>query len=263
MTSPVDIFNMALDQIKARASVTSINPSDGSVAGNVGARIYQQRIDALSRSAHWNCTRMQQSLGLLRAAVGTPENVSGALPVPPTPWLYEYALPTNPQCLKARYIVPVLAGSSSSTVPLMTGGGMVLPAYMGGNTTIPFLVSSDLDASGNQIRVILTNMSQAQLVYTARISDPDLWDAAFTDAAVMTLAEWACLPVGGDKQLGAACAVRANQYILEALVSDGDEGTTQYNHVPDWIAVRGATGGRPVVGSSNYDSMSFSDGSVF
>lgn len=58
MTAPVDVVNMALADIGARTLVQSINPSDGSQAGDIASLLYQPKMDALGRSAHWNCLRM-------------------------------------------------------------------------------------------------------------------------------------------------------------------------------------------------------------
>jgi hypothetical protein len=261
MPSQVDIVNAALDEIKARATVTSINPSDGSLAANVAARQYQMRIDALSRAARWNCLRMQQSLVVLKAAAGTPENISGSNPTPPSPWQYEYAVPTNPYFLAARTIVPLLP-NTALTPPLTTGGGMILPPYVNG-WNVDFRIASDIDGSGNQTRVLLTNMPQAQLVYTARVIDPNMWDSLFTIAAINILADAFCLPVSGDKQLAMGCAQRAKEAIISARVSDGDEGPIKTDHTPDWISARmGGYGGWGLNALPQYDSYIFSDGSA-
>ena len=113
--SPIDVCNMALSQVGARAAVQSINPSDGTAAGDACTLLYQPTVDAYSRAAHWNCLRFQSGqpgstfpppLELLKAAPGTPEQIANpALAAPPQPWLYEYALPTD--CLKARFLVPL------------------------------------------------------------------------------------------------------------------------------------------------------------
>ena len=260
--TPVDIVNAALDELKARATITSINPSDGSVAANAAARQYPIRIPALMRAAHWNCLKYQGTLSLLKAAVGTPENPNGAsLPLPPTPWLYEYAWPTNPLCLKARSIVPVLS-QANVAIPMTTAGGIIAAPYIRGGV-IPFQVSTDLDASGNQIRVILTNMSQAQLVYTSQVADPTLWDSSFTEAAVAVMASFLCGPVNGNTELAGMLAQKAKELILMARIADGNEGPQTSDHVPDWISIRyGGSGLGAVSPVAGWDAMTMFDGSV-
>ena len=73
---------MALSQIAVRTSITSISPSDGTVAGDACALLDQLMVDALRADAHWNCTRFTAALSLLKAAAGTPKNVNATtLPV--------------------------------------------------------------------------------------------------------------------------------------------------------------------------------------
>lgn len=235
----VRLCNMALASVGGQSTVSSIFPSDGSVEGNLLSLIYQQQIDTLSRAAHWNCLRKQISLTVVKAAVGTPENPLGAGPTPPIPWTYVYALP--PDCLKARFILPYI--NSAAVSPPLTGGSVglappLLPSVVG---AVKFAVALDTDALGNPARVILTNMNQAILVYTARVDDPNLWDAHFTAAAIATLASWAVDGLARNAQLAAQKGNQAKEIIVMARCSDGNEGPTTTDHVPDWISIRGAS----------------------
>ena len=47
--SPIDVCNMALSQVGARAAVQSISPSDGTAAGDACTLLYQPTVDAYSR----------------------------------------------------------------------------------------------------------------------------------------------------------------------------------------------------------------------
>lgn len=255
----VTVVNQALDEIRARATVTSINPSDGSKAGDIASRHYQPRIDALSRSAHWNCLRFQATLTMLKAALGTPENPQGTNPTPPLPWLYEYAWPSTPFCLKPRFIVPPL--NVVGGVPIMTNAGIAQPS-LAVKSAIPFQVSIDTDSNGNAIKVILCNIAQAQLVYTARITDPDLWDPQFLDAAVMTLAAWFCEPITGSDKLTVQKVQLATGMITQARIADGNEGPTSTDNLPDWIRVRSGSPDWAPVYTIGWDSISFPGGVV-
>ena len=269
--APVDIVNMALDGIAARATVTSINPSDGTVAGNVATRQYETRIQALMRSAHWNCCKCEATLTLLAAAVGTPENPDGS--EYPTPgfqeWLYEYALPspvspaTTPmKFLKARQILPLFQTVPGGGVPIMTGGA-ALPQWGLAPLVIPFAIANDtVTVSGTPTNqtVLCTNMSGAVLVYTGRVPE-DQFDPMFLEAAISVMSGWLCMPVNGDKQLAAMATMRAKEIILGARVADGNEGPQSSDHIPDWISARRGGGG---MGSTwlppAYDSIVFWDG---
>ena len=164
MTAPVDLCNLALDQIVARASIAGINPPNppASLAAQVASRTYQLQADAVFRAAHWNSARVQNALTLLKAALGTPENPSGALPVPPIPWRYEYAYPND--CLLVRFVMPTPNLPGAGQAPLMTNTGINFVPWV--CTSLPFVPAVDTDANGNQVKVILTQACKAQAVYT-------------------------------------------------------------------------------------------------
>jgi hypothetical protein len=242
MVSPVDVANMALDNIGARFSITSLTPPYPPPNAIVVARHYQPKIDALHRAAHWNCTRSQASLTLLKAACGTPENPSGStLPIPPQPWAYEYAYPAD--CLKVRFLFtnPRANNANVSGLPIFPAGVTVTPLWTA-DAAQKFVVAIDTDAEGNQIKVILTDCEFAIGVYTARIVNPDLWDPHFLAAAAATLGAWLVTPLKNNAETLKAQIEIATAIITQARISDGNEGVTSTDHEPDWMAVRGFTG---------------------
>lgn len=268
--SPVDVCNLALSQVAARAQIQSISPSDGTAAGDACTLLYQPTIDAYSRSAHWNCLRFQSGpigslqpppLQLLKAAQGTPEAIATpSLAAPPQPWLYEYALPAD--CLKARFLVPLLT-QPQNTPPLTTAGGMMLPALLPASA-IPFTVAVDLDAGGNEQAVILTNLCKAQLVYTRRVKNVGLWDAQFLMGAKAALAVWLAPGLNGSVSLANAAMGIAKSMLDAARVSDGNEGPQVEDHVPDWIRFRGGGYARSAVGAiAPWDAFGFPGGVTY
>ena len=240
MSSPTDIVNMALDSIGCTTTIQSVNPPapPNSVAAQAASRNYQTQVDAVLRSANWNCTRQQGPLALVAAALGTPENPDGTtLPIPPLPWLYEYAYPAD--CLKLRFVIPTVATSVNST-PVMTGVG---GAYnRRAQTAIPFVPNISQDAGGNDVRTILTNAPNAQAIYTRRIQNPDLWDPQLKTAIIATLAAVLVAPLNMDKALMSQKIQLAVGMITQARIADGNEGITSSDHMPDWMQVR-QTGG--------------------
>ena len=263
---PVDVCNLALSQIAARAAVTTIAPSDGTKAGDACALLYQPTVDAFARAAHWNCLRFTAQLTLLKAAAGTPENTNGTtLPVPPPGWIYEYALP--PDCLKARFIIPRLTQQAPSP-PLTTAGGMFLPAQLGA-MAIPFTPAVDLDQNGNEIAVLLTNVGTAlsgppSLVYTRRLTNIGLWDAQFLMGAKAALAAWLVNPMNAAASMMQMAMAIAKGTLDAARISDGNEGPQTQDHTPDWIAARG--GGRARPGGpfiAPWDSFGFPGGASY
>jgi hypothetical protein len=235
VTSAVDLCNLALDQISARTSINGINPPSppNNLAAQVASRTYGLQADAVFRAAHWNSARKQAVLTLLKAAIGTPENPSGQLPQPPIPWRYEYAYP--PDCLLMRFVMPA-PNLPGTTAPVMTNVGANL--RLSARTGLPFVPAIDTDSGGNQIKVVLTNVCQAQGVYTARINNIDLWDSHLQNAVIGALAAWFVPPISGDEKKLAA-RIQIMQGLLNAArMSDGNEGITSTDVIPDWMRVR-------------------------
>jgi hypothetical protein len=243
MVSPVDVANISLDNIGARFSISSLTPPAPPPNAAVVARQYGLRIDALHRAAHWNCTRRQGALTLIGAAQGTPENPNGTtLPIPPVPWQYEYALPAD--CLKARFLIPNPPTTGATNPPILAGGVVQTPIWFP-PIGYEFEVGVDYDQSTppQQIRVILTNLEFAQLVYTGRITNPDLWDPHFLNAACATLGAWLVNPLARSAQVLKEQIEIASSIITQARISDGNEGgPTSVDHEPDWMRVRGFSG---------------------
>jgi hypothetical protein len=244
MVAPTDVCNQALSQMGSRAQVSSINPSDGSPAGDACSLLYTPRIQALLRAAHWNQARWQEPLTLLKAAAGTPPNVNGTtLPIPPLGFLYEYAYPSR--CLAARFVIPTPLPQPAVSPPLTTGPIQVMP-FARLSVSVPFVVALDTNTQTPpaRTRVILTNAYTAQLVYTTDVSDePDLWDPSFTDAAVAYMAAWLVSPLNMKASLIQERSAIVKELVLAARLSDGNEGVTPNDHVPDWLMARTRTGG--------------------
>ncbi len=203
---------------------------------------------------------------MLRAAKGTYANPQGATRSPPYPWLYEYAEPTAPYCLKVRFVYPIMTAQNTSgnislpSTPLTTGNiPFFNDAMYPGVQPVPFVVGTSLNDQGKLRRVILSNVPYLMCVYTARIDDPTIWDSSFTDAAVMTLAAWCGPQVGGNPALANSNAQKAMGIILNARITDGNEGFTTTDHVVDWIAIRSSGAsfyGGAGVGIAPWDTMS-------
>lgn len=237
MTSQIDIVNRALLSVGARAQISSISPSDGTNEANVSAVLFTPTFEALARSANWNCLRQQTTLSLLAAANGTPENPTGAItPYPPTPWLYEYAYP--PLCLRMRFLVPSLPSPLGSTPPQTTFYNNA-PTNLPSGGQIPFAIAYNTDASNNPIITVLTNQPQAQAVYTVNQPNPIIWDSQFQAAMVAALSVYLVPALSLNLPLMQASIALADKIIASARVSDGDEGVTVMDHLPDWIRARG------------------------
>jgi hypothetical protein len=237
MTSPVDVANLALDAIGAGLTITSLTPPAPAPNANVVARQFGPKMQALQRAAHWNFNRAQVSLNLLKARQGTPENPGGTtLPQPPVPWLYEYQVPAD--CLAARFLICNPPNTSGTTPPIFPQtAGVLFPIFP--QTGWKFQVATDTDASGNRLKVILTDLEFADLVYTTDFTNnPDLWDASFLMAAPAFLGMWLVNPINRNAVIYKEMVEMTAAVVTQARISDGNEGLESQDNIPDWIRVR-------------------------
>ena len=257
MTSPVDIVNIALMEIGHQEVITSF--TEGSPTANVANQLYQTKINALFRSANWNCARKQAALTLLRAVtingVATNDN-------PPLPWYYEYSYPSD--CLRARYIIPYDLGIAATTPPLTTFQN-ASPYLQPLTAAVPFIIGNDGYPTSAPVptRVILTNMANAVLVYTFQVDDPTQWDPQFIAAATSFLGAWFVNALGRNRALANDQANSAQAIINAARVSDGNEGPTSADHLPDWMRARGIYTLPDNMFANTWDQIAFPGGIVF
>lgn len=222
LLSDVQIANLALDAAGTRSTIASLQ--ENSIEARAVSRHYAPSLASMLSAAHWNFARFQIALTLLKDATKSPPD---AVPIP---WLYEYAYPAD--CVLARYLMPQTQGNPAS-VP----GAQSLPYYIG--APVRFLISTDNDAQGNPVKVILTNQPQAILVYTRLIVQTGLFDDQFVEALTYYLAHRISVPLSGDKALAKANYDTANVKVNAARASNGNEGLTIVDGIPDWMRVRG------------------------
>lgn len=241
MADQISIANRALLSVGARAQISSLNPSDGSVEADAISILWTPTFEALARAAQWNCLTRQVTLSLLAAAQGTPENSEGdSLPIPPTPYLYQYAYPSN--CLDVRYVVPSLPSNEGGTVPATTINNAA-GAWIPSQGQIPYVVSTVSTVNGSPVNVILTNQDQAQVVYTLNQPNPAGWDSLFQSAMVASLGAYLVPALTLDLSLMQLSISTAEKAIMQARVADGNEGVTTMDHLPDWMRARAGAQG--------------------
>lgn len=242
MADQLSIANRSLLAVGARTQISSLNPSDGSVEANSVSILYTPTFEQLGRAAHWNCLGREIVLSLLQAAQGTPENPNGGTyNQPPYPWLYSYAYPSD--CLDVRYISPSNPlGTSSGTVQQTSINNAIGPWVPGGGQ-IPYKVQTILDVNNAPVTVILTNQSQANLIYTVNQPNPAGWDSLFQEAMVAALGAFLVPALSLDLPLMDRCIAQAEKAIKIARTADGNEGVTTMDHLPDWMQARAGAQG--------------------
>lgn len=190
MASETDVLNDALGQIGA-ASITAID--DGSTNALACLTFYPTLRDGLLRSARWNFAEVRVQL-------------AQDLTVPVTEYAYRYALPNDPWCLKVNDYAG--ANPTAAAVQVWPFERPVTPRYK------------------IEGRFLLSNDGTAYIVYTARITNPDQWDAIFYQLVTTWLASKLATALLHDPKMAAALLSNAVNALLPlAAAVDGQEGT--------------------------------------
>lgn len=136
--------------------------TENTQAADVCSIFYESCRDATLADGHWNFATSRVAL----ADLGTP----------PTNWLYRYALPTD--CLSTQYLVV-----PGSRIPLS-------------KDRIKFEVSEEDD-----VRVLYTDQEEAELVYTKRQENPNMFSPQFVSALAWLLASEIAMPLAAAPAL--------------------------------------------------------------
>lgn len=226
----VTIYNMALGKVGTRTTVSAT--TEGSNESNSCNTFYDSLLRATLRAVPWNFARKQRLLTQLKSSADVPNTC-------PVPWAYEYTYPSD--CLAARFIFPKVAATEIGGVPIDSSGSVALPSFVLG-PPVQFIVSIDENSSGDDIKVILTNQYQAELVYTAFISDPNLFDPLFIEALTSALAAKVGRNLTADKELVSELKAETLKFLNDAAAENENEKVNIVDPVPDWMRVRGLAG---------------------
>lgn len=195
LRNPADVVNAALVPIGYKNMVGHLY--DGSEAAQLALAIYGQARDDLLKASDWDfCLRSLAMTQLKSAPPG------GYFPPvqwdpntnPPVPWLYEYEYPSD--CLKVRAVKPT---------PLF------LPNFA--PSPNEFSIANDVNYTPAR-RVILCNIQNSLLTYSARITDPSTWAVDFTESLIDMLGE--------KLSAGLATLDAAKMKATEGMISQGN-----------------------------------------
>lgn len=187
MASEVSICNGALLKVGAK-TITSL--LDGSNEAKICNEFYAKTRDAVLRAHPWNFAIARQSLVRLN-----PDPIFG--------YGAQYQLPTDPFCLR------VLTFNDSS-VPHLINGVVIIDVF------------SRFKIEG---RKLLTNETEANIVYVARIVDLNLFDPLALEALGARLTAEIAYPVSKNSRLVSAMWDLYASKLQEARSIDGMEGT--------------------------------------
>ena len=201
MASEIDICNLALARLGDSATISSLDPPEGSAQADHCARFYPIARDALLELHDWKFAIKRVSLAQLGA------DVNG--------WGYSYAKPSN--CLKLIGILSADAGADEESEEYET----------------------EADSTGNEI--ILTDIETATARYLVRITDTNKFPPLFVEALSWLLASHLAGPVmKGDEgaKMAQTCYARAVFLTGSAATSDANQRKNRPDHSPAWIGNR-------------------------
>lgn len=168
ITTPADMINLALGRIGFGDRIGSIY--EGSKAAKQALDLYSQTRDELFRTGDYGFTERNVTMTLIKSAPAGgyfPPNLWDGAVNPPPPWQFEYTYPDD--CLKVRSVKPI---------PLFVQNFDPQPNV--------FAVVNDQYFTPSR-KVILCNVPDAMLVYTAQVTDPTRWEVDFIEEFAATL----------------------------------------------------------------------------
>lgn len=169
VTSPADVVNLALQRIGYPGRVSNLY--DGSEAAKDALDIYGQTRDQMLREGDWPFASRSGIAALLKSAP-----VGGYFPpnawttaYPAQPWKFSYTYPDD--CLELRACKPQVY-----FVPNFSPQSYV------------FSIANDAGYSPAR-RVVLSNVENAMLIYTAQVTNPATWPPDFVEGLAAALGQ--------------------------------------------------------------------------
>lgn len=203
MLSEVDICNLALARLGDAATVSSIDPPEGSAQAEHCARFYPIARDTALEAHPWR-------FAVRRIALAP-------LDVPTWGWRFAYGAPNNE--LVRLAILPPNSLADAQTQPY----------------------DSEVTASG--AGMILTDQEDATLRYIQRITDTSRFSPGFIEALSWLLASYLAGPLMKGEEgaaMAQSCWERYAFMLGQARTNDANQRQVEPPHTPDWMAARGA-----------------------
>lgn len=201
MASEVDICNLSLARLGDAASITSIDPPEGSAQAEHCASFYPIARDSLLEMHAWKFATRRTQLAKLT--------------VDSWNWKFAYAEPAG--MIRTLAVLPLSAASNAETQ----------------------LYETESDANGTPI--ILTDQDSASLRFIARVTDTTKFSPLFVDALAWLLASYLAGPILKGDTGAAMAKVCLQSFALalsSAKVSDANQRQVRPEHKPTWVAGR-------------------------
>ena len=200
MTSTVDIANYALNSLGAN-NISSFD--ENSKPARLINQRYESVRDSVFRAHPWNC--------LIRRT-----ELAQETDTPAFGYAYQYALPTNPYCLR---------------VLEFSNGTLSYPQdNMFSNTGGPVFVIEG--------RKLLSDEGTAKIKYVARVTDPQEYDASLIDVLAAAIAFEVSYAITGSNSVKQMMAAEYSDKLKQATFVDGTEGAPQRLEASEFIEAR-------------------------
>jgi hypothetical protein len=218
MASEVEICNLALAHIGDSATVSSIDPPEGSAQSEHCARFYPMARDVLLDDHTW-------SFATKRVALAELTNES-------TTWQYAYAVPND--CLDVMAIIDSTATNDYNG----TNGSQDVYTYIPTSFS-PQEYAVEVDSTGAD--VIYTNQANAVCRYTTSVTDTSKFPPLLVVAISYQLASFLAGPIIKG-ETGSAMTTKflqlAQAFLSKAKSSDSMQRQIKVDHNVPWIAGR-------------------------
>ena len=208
MASIVDICNIALNRIRAN-TISSLTESTREA--RVCNSIYEVIRDEVLEAAPWDFARKSLELSVLS------ETYTG--------WDYAYQYPTD--CILARYIIK---NTESSAYAFKDPG-----AIQGVTSRVKYAIYTDSSLAS---KVILTDQADAELVYTAKVTDVNMYSSGFRLALSRRLAAELAVPIKGKESLQATCLQEYEYYLARAGAANANEDEDKSDDANPFVEAR-------------------------
>jgi len=223
MTSEVDISNLALAHLGDSATVTSLNPPEGSSQAEHCSRFYPIARDSLLEQHDFKFNTRYAAGALL-----TEE--------PLIIWTYAYSMPSN-----AMRVIGVYAPATQTDPSAYVAPGYVSLGAEPYGSGVPVPQPFDTATLADGSTVIYTNQEDAVLQYTIRVTDSAKFSALFVDTLSWYLASYMAGPIIKG-EIGAAEGKRCLQVAMtllgKATMSDARNQQVRTQHSVSWISNR-------------------------
>ena len=213
MASAVDICNIGLSHLGARAQISSISPPDGSVEAGYCARFYPIARREVIEVANFAFAKKR----VLLAEALNDSDV----------WQYAYAVPSD--CVKA---LRVLQANTLDLWTLTEVTGRSLDDILTERGSAEFEIEDN---------VLRTNEPEAMLLYKRDVTDTTKFTPLMTSAVGMVLAGYLAGPIikgmEGAK-VGAQWREEGFRQAARAAASDANASQERSDHAPASLAAR-------------------------